>query len=60
MKIAPLDRAREKGRQARRDGKPIRACKYGDPRARRETVTWSHAFINAWVAGWRETGRVQS
>lgn len=60
MTVKPLNRARQKGRQACRDGVPLHACPYRDIRTPSGHVTWSRAFINEWIAGWQETDRDRS
>jgi ribosome modulation factor len=46
--------AREKGRDARRRGEPKSACPYRDKRGLSGHVTFSRAFLKAWLEGWEE------
>ena len=54
IKNPAFEVAREKGRAAARSGKPEEACPYGDHRTHRGAVTFSRAYIRAWLDGHRE------
>jgi len=47
-----FEAAYQKGRTARREGKPINANAYGDWRTRRGGITWARAFWRVWQKGW--------
>lgn len=53
MSNKAVEGARVKGALARRAGKPERACPYGDERTHTGSVTFSRAFLRAWLDGWR-------
>lgn len=48
------DGAHRKGRSARDRGIPETESPYGDHRTWAGGVTFSRAFLRAWLAGWRE------
>lgn len=56
----PLETAKEKGRQGRRDGLAIGANPYPDTRTGRGAITWSRSFLRAWADGWREADKEAS
>ena len=49
-----LDGAFNKGKKARTEGKPIAACPYPDRRTYHGNITFSRAFIRAWINGWKD------
>ena len=56
-----FESAKQKGRDARRAGLPISACPYEDKRNNyRNGNTFSRAFMNAWIEGWRERGTAKT
>ena len=54
MRRTAFDGATEKGRLARREGKPRSACPYPDWRTARGSVTFARAFRRAWMYGWEQ------
>lgn len=48
----PFMGAWNKGRQARKDGKPLSSCPYSDLRTGTGDVTFGRAFQRAWIEGW--------
>ena len=49
--------AYEKGKDARKNGRPIEDCPYKDKRKDDGRLTWSRAFIRAWMEGWHDQDR---
>ena len=50
----PLDTAKRKGLEAYLSGKTEDDCPYADVRTAKGQVTWSRAYMRAWLAGFRE------
>lgn len=48
-----LHGAYRKGLAAGEAGEPVTACPYRDQRKLDGRLTWSRAFVRAWVDGWR-------
>jgi len=51
----PLDGAARMGARARSQGKPESANPYDGGPNEKGRCTWSRAFYNAWIAGYRGT-----
>lgn len=45
--------AERKGWDAALNRQPVTSCPYRDVRTRAGYVTWSRAYMKAWVKGWR-------
>jgi len=52
-----LEGAKRKGAMACKTGFNRRSCPYEDHRTYRGAVTFSRAFIKAWLEGWDETNK---
>ena len=48
---------KKKGRQAFKDGLDRSACPYSDTRTHHGSVTFSRAFIRAWLRGWNAAAK---
>lgn len=49
----PMDAAQEKGRLAAKQGLPESACPYQDKRVASGRLSFSRAWIKAWLHGYR-------
>jgi len=49
---SPFHTAKQKGREAAMAGLPRDTCPYLDHRTDRGTITWSRAFMRAWLEGY--------
>lgn len=49
-----LDGAKRKGKLAYQEGMPRCSCPYPDYRKNDNKLTFSRAFIRAWLSGWDE------